>query len=198
MIKREVSIILLCILIFTISFIHFYFFKIDRRPALDHDSWHSNDVISVCSELKKEGLNFKFFLIPFYQSDFLRNSPLTPIYPPLTTMLLAIAFYFLGVNLFIYKMVNVVYFILLILAVYFIGKEIACHRVGIISAFVVATMPLIVNFSRKNYLFFPLTSFVMLALYLFIKTKNFRNRKYSIFFGIASGLMMRSKAKKVP
>ena len=85
-------------------------------------------------------------------------------------------------------MVNVVFMAILLFAVYGIGKTLWNKNIGLFTAFVLSMFPGVFGTSR---IFFPdiaLAAMVALSIYLLIRTDHFRNRKYSILFGISLGL----------
>ena len=81
-----------------------------------------------------------------------------------------------------------IFFTILMLSIYGVGKVLFDKRVGLLAAFLVSMYPLVFNHMRIYMLDLPLTSMVVLSVLLLLKTEGFTNRKYSCLFAIASGL----------
>jgi len=81
-----------------------------------------------------------------------------------------------------------IFFTILMLSIYGVGKVLFDRRVGLLAAFLVSMYPLVFNHMRTYMLDLPLTSMVVLAIFLLLKSDGFTNKKYSLFFAIASGL----------
>jgi len=182
---KKISIVALCLLLLTVTIVHCYFFTVDKRPAIDHDGIYFITVPPMYNYLEENGLNAKFLLI--HHSSWVSSYSSSP---QLASMITATIFFFFGKSFFIFKLINLIYFYILIIATYFIANDIIDHRAGILSSFVVATMPMIIDYSRKNHVFFSSASIAILAILFFIKSDNFSNRKYSFFWGITVGFMM--------
>lgn len=166
---------------------HFAFFKVDRRPAIDHDSYYYRTTIPLYRSLQKHGISREFLGVPF--SRFLQNTPFST-YPPLQPMLLAILFHFTGPSLFLFKMSNLVFFLLIIYAGYLIGNRVAGRVAGLFSAFLLASLPAMTHHSRKSGIFFHENAFFLLAVYFLLASENFTRRKYSLGFGICCLAML--------
>lgn len=95
---------------------------------------------------------------------------------------------------FVVRLSNMVYFTILITFTYLLGKMLLDKKVGLFSAFMVSFYPGLFGISRKFSLDFPLTAMVCLGIYVLLKTDNFKNKKYSIIFGVVSGLGILTKA----
>jgi len=116
-----------------------------------------------------------------------------PFYPPFYHLSLIPFSLIFGFNLDTGVIGNSFYMIVLVLSTYGVGKILYTKNVGLISAFLVSCYPLIVSMSREYIISVMLTSFTALAYYLFLKSENFENRKYSLLFSLiyASGLMVK-------
>ena len=180
--RKLIGIIALCILLLLVIFIQYYFFKIDKRPLLDHEEFYSLDVIPIYKELADNGPSLNYILSLFFHD--------TLHYPPLLNFTVASSLFFFGKSLFVLKMVNVAYFLILIVAVYLLGKELAGEAAGIFSAFLTVTMPIVINFSRKNHPFLPQAGFIVLALYFFIRSRDCAIRRYAVLCGASLGLAL--------
>jgi 4-amino-4-deoxy-L-arabinose transferase-like glycosyltransferase len=116
-----------------------------------------------------------------------------PNRPPLF-FLSAIPLYRLaGVSADVGTMVNVLYLAVLFGSVYSIGRRLGGRSVGLLAAFVVATLPMIYAISRFFYLELALTAMVTLSIYLLLASEGFENRLASLLFGLSFGLGLLTK-----
>lgn len=90
--------------------------------------------------------------------------------------------------LFSFRFSNVFYFIILIISVYLIGKNVSSPGVGVLSALLVSFYPGLFQNSRKFGLDFPLAAWVCLSIYFLLAANNFSSRRYSLLFGIIAGI----------
>lgn len=105
-------------------------------------------------------------------------------------------FYFsLGKSLFSARLSLLPYLFVLFYSTYSIGKLIFSRFIGLLAVLVLFMNPLIFTSSRQYQLDFPLTAMVALSILLLIRTDNFRNRKYSFFFGLSLGWSMLIKGQ---
>ncbi len=113
--------------------------------------------------------------------------------PPLYH-LVAVPFYRLfGVSTDVALMRNVVFVAILLLSVYGIGRRFYGEGVGLLSAFLVSTYPILFSISRMPYVDYSLTAMVALAVYLLVASDGFRHRGYSLGLGLAMGLGILTK-----
>lgn len=99
--------------------------------------------------------------------------------------------------LFWIRFSNILYFIILIISVYLLGKKIYGPNAGIISAYIISFYPAIFGLSRKFGLDFPLTAIVCLTLYFLLSSDEFQNRLFTLMFGINLGLGMLIKGQQI-
>ncbi|RJQ51127.1 MAG: phospholipid carrier-dependent glycosyltransferase [Nitrospiraceae bacterium] len=90
-------------------------------------------------------------------------------------------------------MTNTLYLIILVLSVYGIGRRLHSDKAGFLSAVIVMLFPIVFGLSRSYWQDFPVTAMASLSVYLLLRTDYFRDRKYSLLFGISLGLGMLSK-----
>ncbi|MDD5155827.1 MAG: glycosyltransferase family 39 protein [Candidatus Omnitrophica bacterium] len=90
---------------------------------------------------------------------------------------------------------NILYFAILIVSIYLLGKKILSPAGGFLAAFFISLYPGVFGLSRKYGLDFPLIAIVSLAIYFLLSCDGFKKRSYSLFFGIASGLGMLIKCQ---
>jgi len=84
--------------------------------------------------------------------------------------------------------VNFIFFALLVLSVYFLGKKCFNRRVGLIAAFLVSFYPATYAFSRQFGLDFPLASLTAVCMCFWAYSENFSRRQYSLLFGLSLGI----------
>lgn len=98
-------------------------------------------------------------------------------------------FYFIfGFSLFVATMTNSLFFPILILSVYGIGRKLHSKKSGLLAAFIVSFFPTFFGFSRVYTLDFALASIISMCIYCLLKTEYFTNKKFSLFFGLSMGL----------
>ncbi|MFA5200598.1 MAG: glycosyltransferase family 39 protein, partial [Candidatus Omnitrophota bacterium] len=85
------------------------------------------------------------------------------------------------------------YLIILILSVYLLGYYYRNVRTGIFSSFLVSMYPGIFGISREYLLDFPLVAMVSLCMLLVFKSDKFKNRLYSLIFGLTFGISILTK-----
>ena len=129
-----------------------------------------------------------------FGSDFISRFNAVSTYRPPLFMLSSLPLYFVfGRSTDVAAMTNILYLIILVLSVYGIGRRIHSKEVGLMAAFIVSVFPIIFGLSRSYWQDFPLTAMVSLSIYLLIRADYFRDRKYSILFGLSIGLGMLTK-----
>jgi 4-amino-4-deoxy-L-arabinose transferase-like glycosyltransferase len=116
-----------------------------------------------------------------------------PFYPPFYHLSLIPLSLIFGFTLDTGVIGNSIYMVILVLSVYGIGKILYTRNAGLIAAFLVSCYPIIVSMSREYIISVMLTAMTALAYYLFLKSENFENKKYSILFSFiyAIGLMVK-------
>jgi 4-amino-4-deoxy-L-arabinose transferase-like glycosyltransferase len=116
-----------------------------------------------------------------------------PNRPPLYFLSAVPLYRLFGISPDVATMVNVFYLALLFGSVYAIGRRLGGRPVGLLAAFVIATMPMIYAISRYFYLELALTALVALSVYLLLASQGFENRLASLLFGISFGLGLLTK-----
>ena len=116
-----------------------------------------------------------------------------PFYPPFYHLSLIPLSLIFGFTLDTGVIGNSVYMVIMTLSIYGIGKILYTRNAGLIAAFLASSYPLIVSMSREYIISVMLTAMTTLAYYLFLKSENFENKKYSIWFSLiyAVGLMVK-------
>jgi 4-amino-4-deoxy-L-arabinose transferase-like glycosyltransferase len=116
-----------------------------------------------------------------------------PFYPPFYHLSLIPISLIFGFTLDTGVIGNSFYMVIMALSTYGIGKILYTRNAGLIAAFLVSSYPLIVSMSREYIISVMLTAMTTLAYYLFLKSENFENKKYSLWFSFiyAVGLMVK-------
>ena len=116
-----------------------------------------------------------------------------PFYPPFYHLSLIPLSLIFGFTLDIGVIGNSFYMVIMALSIYGIGKILYTRNTGLIAAFLVSSYPLIVSMSREYIISVMLTAMTTLAYYLFLKSENFEDKKYSLWFSFifAVGLMVK-------
>jgi 4-amino-4-deoxy-L-arabinose transferase-like glycosyltransferase len=90
-------------------------------------------------------------------------------------------------------MVNSFYMAVIILSTYGIGQRLYGRSTGLLAAFLISCYPFLAYVSRQLSIGTALTAAVALSYYLFLRSENFENRKFSFWFScsFAVGLMFK-------
>jgi len=113
--------------------------------------------------------------------------------PPLIKYLLMVNILLFGGSLDMIMHTNMLFLIILIYAVYNLGKRIGNKFSGFLSVIICLSLPAVFGTSRIMRSEYPLMCVMALSYYLLFKTEYFRNKKYSFFWAlsIACGLLIR-------
>lgn len=114
-------------------------------------------------------------------------------YPPFYHLSLLPVFAWLGFSADNAVVLNSIYLAVIIIATYAIGKRLYSQKVGLLAAFLISCYPFLAYSSRQNAIGTALTAAVALSYYLFLRSENFENRKFSFWFScsFAMGLMVK-------
>ncbi len=163
--------------------------------AVNNYSWLREDLV-----LRESGFIYHNMRLNIY--DILRHPSADMVasifriggfYPPFFLFSAAVVNLFFGPSLLVSAMTNMIYFALLLFSVYKIGAKIDSQITGILAAGIVSLYPGIFGSSRLFGLMFALCSLVSFSIYCLLYSDIFRNRKYSILFGLSIGLGMLTK-----
>lgn len=108
--------------------------------------------------------------------------------PPLVPALAAVTYLLLGRSADAALVVNLLAFVLLMLAVYGLGARLASPWSGLLAAFLVSTYPGIFSLSRLFLLDFVGAALVAVFLYLLVRTEVFSLKGPSVALGVVIGL----------
>ena len=114
-------------------------------------------------------------------------------YPPLFHWAMVAFYRVFGISMDVAASVNSVFLVVLLVAAYGIGSRIGGKGVGLLSAFIASTSPMIFGMSRYTYIEFSLTAMVALSIWLMLLSHGFSNKLYSLLFGLSAGLGLLTK-----
>ncbi len=114
-------------------------------------------------------------------------------YPPLFHLAMVGFYKLFGISMDVAASVNTVFLVVLLVAAYGVGSRIGGRGVGLLSAFVTATLPMIFGMSRYTYIEFALTATVALSMWLLLLSEGFDRKRYSLLFGLSVGLGLLTK-----
>jgi 4-amino-4-deoxy-L-arabinose transferase-like glycosyltransferase len=131
-----------------------------------------------------DGLNLQSLFSALTWSDY---------YPPLVHLAAVIFYRIFGVSMDVAALSNSVFMLLLIVAVFSIGERLGGPWLGLLSAFIVTTFPIVFSMSRYLYLDFALTAMVALTICLLLRSGGFQRKALALLFGLSLGLGLLTK-----
>ena len=187
--KHLVVIILLGILLFHF-FNNFIWLKKDNRIDGPDSGWHLIESVKFYLAFKKILYSTESFFAKTEHSIQAFGHWPTGNWPPLIYFLSALInpheFSLFRIRMYL----NFIFYILLILSTYFLGKKCFNRRVGLIAAFLISFYPAVCAFSRQFGLDFPLFCLTATCVCLLVYAENFSKRGYSLLFGLSLGIAM--------
>lgn len=111
------------------------------------------------------------------------------IQAPATTAISALVFYVTGLHVLAGFAVPLLAGALAVALTYSLGKATDSNRVGLAAAVLVASTPVIVNFSRSYHFSMSATAVTTLALLALVRSERFSRVGWSLLFGLSLGLM---------
>jgi len=131
---------------------------------------------------------------PFLSSLLEKFIPLWLIHsnynPPLVYIMSSIIYGFFGTSYVASQLALTIFIFILLFSIYGIGKELYNEKIGFYAAILSMLYPGLYLFSREFFLDLPIVAMVSLSIFLLIKTNYFKNRFYSMFFGVSLALGM--------
>src|SRR5260221_1143934 len=105
---------------------------------------------------------------------------------PLYGLFLTCVLFFTG-TAYTYKIVlwlNVLFYLITVISIYFLGKEFMSKKASVLAAYIFAFYGFPLFYLHFTYSETAVTAFTILPLLFLAKSKNLSNRKYTIFFSI--------------
>ncbi|MFX1519939.1 MAG: ArnT family glycosyltransferase [Promethearchaeota archaeon] len=115
--------------------------------------------------------------------------------PPLIFWLMAVSYKIFGVNEFAVRFIPAVFGVFSVLLIYLLAKQFFEKKVALLSSLLLSLCQFHVKYSRQGMLDVPLTFFILLTLFLFIKGFNSKSASPTFFIlaGISQGLGILTK-----
>lgn len=115
--------------------------------------------------------------------------------PPLIFWLMAVSYKIFGVNEFAVRFIPALFGIVSIILTYLLAKQFFEKKVALLSSLLLSLCQFHVKYSRQGMLDVPLTFFILLTLFLFIKGFNSKSAHPTFFVlaGISQGLGILTK-----
>jgi len=125
-------------------------------------------------------INFLYLSSPFGSPDF--------YWPPLLPYVIYLFYIVFGVSDFSAKLVSVIFGSLLVIPIYFLGKQLFNEKIGFLCALLVTVSRNLVLFSIQVNADIPLVFFLTTCVYWNIKSTENANLKYCLLSGLFFGL----------
>ena len=175
--NKYYEIILLTFLIIFYEINNYNWLRLDSQPPEWLDQvWYLFQSLSIYDAVNTYSIDTLIYFTSGY-------------HPPLVYLLVIPSYFIAGASTDVAILTNILYYAILILSIYGIAYRISNKKeIGLLSAFIISTFPMIFGMSRLFLMDFPLTAMVSLSIYFLFCTEHFKNRTYSILFGISMAL----------
>ena len=181
--KLLLTVIALVSIILFHIILNLIYLKVEKCPPMWDQAWNALHSLKLYNHLKQ------FDIGGFFNSLLHIRRERAPL-----IFIAATPFYGLfGFSADSATISNFVYLIIFVLAVYGIGGKLYGNGVGLLSAFVASTIPIIAGLSREFLTDYGLSAFVALSIYVLLKTEYFSKRAFSAGLGLSFGLGMLAK-----
>lgn len=124
---------------------------------------------------------------------FSRLLSLSSYYPPFFHLVASFFYRFFGTSPDLARGTQFIFFALLLLSTWKIGKRFFGEKEALITCFLLSFYPAIWLLSREYLLDLPLTGMVTLGIWLLLESKRFTHPLSSLLFGVVSGLGVLTK-----
>lgn len=170
------------------------FCAVDRRPPDDHDDFYTANSHWAVQDFLDAGLRDR----PRVLWDHFRSGELHPRFAQ--TVLVASLGTF-GRSRFVFRATNLPFLLLLVLGTWLLAREFGSDRMALLAAFVVANLPVVINYSRKWDIQFHAASLTPVGLWLALAALRAGGRRASLLwiaFGAWQGLRLYSHPIVLP
>ncbi len=178
------KVILFLSLIIILQSVHLiWWVNTDESNPFWDQSWHLMISLNKYNQLLNIGPKTQEIEQTYPVFSFANN-----YYPPLYHIT-TVPFYLLfGTSYDTALLTNLLYFIVLVVSAFFIGKKLKNWKSGVLLAFILSTLPILNDIIREYLIDFSLLSLVALSYCFLLYSENFKNKLFSILFGISLGL----------
>lgn len=172
----------LCLIILWVWTSNIIWMMLDNRPPAWDQAGHLRYTFHYWQALSSGSENWWIDLLN-----------VEPFYPPFFHLFLVPFSLLFGFALDTAIVANSLYLTVAILSTYGIGKFFSNRTAGLIAGFLISCYPFMVNMSREYLISVMLTATVTLTYFLFLKSKYFESKTFTLLFSIvfASGLMIK-------
>ncbi len=165
------------------------FAALDTRPPDDHDAYYTNPLVAdLLAWQHAEGPLPGVRALVRHAFDG-GNAQL----PPLVRVGWLAVLGWLGPGTFSFRIAALPFLVLTLLGSYLAGRQLLGHRAGLLAAFVVGTLPAVLNYSRKADLMTHGMALTALALFValrIVRSPERRGRGVWIVLGVIQGLRL--------
>ena len=168
--------------------------SIDSAPPQWDESVHLRDSLIFYSVLTNPSqLSLEIIKEIVNKSD--RYPLLRPsgYYPPLVPVVTALLYAVFGTSATTAVMSNLIFIAVLVFSVYATGSILFDRAVGLLAAWILLLLPIILEHSLIYYLDLPLTAALVLTVLCILKSDFFESTKFSFLAGLCFGLAMLTK-----
>jgi asparagine N-glycosylation enzyme membrane subunit Stt3 len=180
--QHKKSFFILGLVIFFYAVNNFIWLRLNNYPSGPDEFWHL-----------LRGLKFSKALLSNPQEFLYLSVENASHWPPLFHMSSAIVAFFAGASYLSLVMTNIIYLAILLFSVYFIGLKLFDQNTGLLAAIITSAYPMVFISSRFFNPDFALLAMTCLSICFLIYSDYFRDRKFSVLFGISFGLGMLAK-----
>ncbi|MBN2121099.1 MAG: glycosyltransferase family 39 protein [Candidatus Omnitrophica bacterium] len=181
--KRRRVYILIAIITLFYLINNFFWLKANTYPSGPDEAAHLNIALTFFKSISGNLANILFSF----------SSGEGGQWPPLFYISSAIWSLFTGTSYVALVMVNIVYLLILLFSVYFIGRKIFDSPTAMLAVVFISLYPSVFRYSRFFGIDFALTALVCLSVCFLLYTERFKSRKFSVLFGFSLGLGMLTK-----
>jgi hypothetical protein len=138
------------------------FSALDRRPPNDHDNFYLGESLESIVAFSEAGWAQR----PGILLDHFAEGELHPRLVPIWVVTALGTF---GASRFNLRASNLPFLLLLVGGTWLLGRELGGDRLGVLAAFVVGNLPIVLNMSRKFFFHFHAAALAPLGLYLAVR-----------------------------
>jgi len=160
----------------------------DNRPPDDHDDFYTAALAGDVWKFEQANLLGKLRVL----GHRLKEGP-GQFHPQLAQTVLVATMGTFGRSATVFRISNLPFLLLLVMGTYLLARELSGPKLAVLAAFVVGTLPIVTNYSRKWDIQFHAAALTPLGLYLGLRALRSGGRegwKWWIGLGVLQGLRM--------